>query len=124
MQRHDSVVNTEAFLEAELIRQGEERVVCTTKKAVEPHRDVFRKLQVLSLVLSNGDKVGTVAQYVSCHEYWVGVETESSPLITFASLLFLKLNHLVEPAEWSQTGQEPHHLSVSMHMTLHKYRTL
>ena len=104
LQRHDSVVNTEAFLKAKLVRQGEEGVVCTTEEAVEPHRDVFGKLQMLSLVLSNGDKVGTVAQYVSRHEYWVGVETESSPLITLASLLFLKLNHLVEPAEWSQAG--------------------
>ena len=79
---------------------------------------------MLSLVLAYWDKVSSIAHDISCHEYWVGVETESSPLITFASLLFLKLNHLVEPAEWSQAGQEPHHLSVSMHMTLHKYRTL
>ena len=79
---------------------------------------------MLGLVLSNGDKVSTVAQDVSRHEYWVGVETESSPLITFASLLFLKLDHLVEPAEWSQARKEPHHLSVSVNMTLHKYFTL
>lgn len=104
LQRHDSVVNTEAFLEAELIRQGEEGVICTTEDAVESYRDVFGKLQVLSLVLSNWDKVGTVAQYVSRHKDWVGVETESCSLIILSSLLFFKLNHLVEPAEWSQAG--------------------
>jgi hypothetical protein len=71
LQRHDSVVNTEAFLEAELVRQREKGVVCTTEEAVEPHSDVFGKLQVLSLVLSNWDKVGTVAQDVSCHKDWV-----------------------------------------------------
>jgi hypothetical protein len=104
LQRHDSVINTETFLEAELIRQGEEIIVCPTEEAVEPYCDVFGKLQMLSLILSNGDKVGTVAQDVSRHEYWVGVETESSPLVTLPSLLFLKLNHLVEPAKWSQAG--------------------
>lgn len=91
--------------------------------AVVAVADVSGQFEVLRLVLANGDETGLVEQNVGGHEHGVGVEREARVVVAGGLFLF-ELDHFVEPTEGRHRRQEPHHLSVGSHVTLHKQRAL
>lgn len=111
LERHYSAADELGLLEVNVCRLWEQ----FAEQPIEPLGQVFCKLQMLSLVLTDWNQIGLVEQDISSHQYRVRVQAQRREPILLG-LLFLELNHLVEPAEWRQCRQEPHHLRVRADM--------
>lgn len=119
LERHDPLANRKAVLEVRLPRLRKK----FAEYSVEAQGDVPCQLDVLHLVFSDWHKVRLIQEDVSGHQHWVTVQGKTRKFVLLRLFLF-KLDHLVEPTQRSQSGQEPHHLSVSLHVRLYKQGAL
>ncbi len=68
--------------------------------------DVVGELEMLLLVVADGDAGGVVGQDVGGHEVGVDIQAGGDVLAVFAGLV-LELGHAVEPAEAGDAGEDP-----------------
>ena len=73
---------------------------------VELLGDVVGELEVLALVVADGDAGGVVGEDVGGHEVGVDVEAGGDGFAVLAGLV-LELGHAVEPADAGDAGEDP-----------------
>ena len=88
--------------------------------AVEPDRHVAGELQVLALVVADGDLVGVVEHDVGCHEHGIGEKAGGDRLGALA--LLLELGHAPQLAETRRALEQPAEPGVLGDVALHEHR--
>ncbi len=83
-----------------------------TKARVHALRKVSGQLEVLTLVLSNGNQCSVIKQDVRSHENWVGEQADARSFITLLSRLVLELGHAPGLTKSSLAGQNPREFRV------------
>ena len=78
---------------------------------------------MLGLVFTHRHQLSLVEQDVGGHKDRVAEQRQARVLVLLRSLL-LELDHFVKPAQWGQSRQEPHHLSMCSDIRLHKQGAL
>ena len=89
---------------------------------VEAHRDVTRQLDVLALVVADGDAVGVVQEDVGRHQGRVGEQAGGDELAGVARGLVLELRHALQLADARGALEQPVELGVLGDMALHEDR--
>ena len=91
-----------------------------TESSVEAKGDVACDLDVLSLVVTNGDFVGVVEQDVRGLERWIGEESCRDEFSFAACRLVLELGHSAQFAVTHETLHHPAQLVVLRYVGLHE----
>ena len=83
---------------------------------VEPDRDVARQLDVLALVVADGDLVGVVEEDVGGHQHRIVEEADAHELLALG--LLLELRHPPQLAERRGAVEDPRELGVGPNVAL------
>ena len=90
---------------------------------VELLRDVARQLEMLLLVVADGNVSGEIEQDVGRHQHGIIIEPDRGVLAVLARLL-LELGHAVEPAQARDAIEHPGELGMLGHAALVEHDVL